>query len=117
MATKLLPDAVCTAVTVTPGSTPPLLSVIVPVNAASWAKPLRGTVTSAQIKNVRASRLFTSAPLHWSVVIGEFVSEVHDSRIAYGPAREQATVHLRGRVFSGTFLAIFAAWAGQARVR
>src|SRR6185503_7852976 len=42
-AVKVLPVAASTAVTTTPGSTPPVESVAVPVNVASWAKVTAGS--------------------------------------------------------------------------
>jgi hypothetical protein len=53
-AAKVLPVASRTAVTVTPGSTPPVESVIVPVNVASCAYATTG---SSEIPHERSSRL------------------------------------------------------------
>jgi hypothetical protein len=47
MATNVLPVASCTAVIVTPGSTPPVESVTVPVITASCAKPMTGSARIA----------------------------------------------------------------------
>src|SRR4051812_39456640 len=56
MPTNLLPVAACTAVTVTPGSTAPVVSVTVPVSTASCADTIAG---SAAIAMTHTSRLRT----------------------------------------------------------
>src|SRR5262249_18613214 len=55
-------DAVWTAVMVTPGNTPPVLSVTVPVSTASCARAIAGIAINVQRINIRVStrRLFTS---------------------------------------------------------
>src|SRR6185369_16598118 len=53
-AAKVLPVASSTAVTTTPGSTPPVESVTVPVNVASWAYATTG---GSRIPEERSSRL------------------------------------------------------------
>src|SRR5215475_9849046 len=50
-ASKLLPDAECTALTVTPGSTAPVASVTMPLSAASWANPGVGRARMTQRTN------------------------------------------------------------------
>src|SRR5437660_666509 len=54
---KLLPDASFTPLIVTPGSTPPVVTVTVPVTAASCASPARGTPRIARIAAARTNRL------------------------------------------------------------
>ena len=69
-ARKLLPVAVWTAVTVTPGSTPPVLSVTVPESTASWASAICGSAIAAQtarqtasIRLMKHQRLVMDSPL------------------------------------------------------
>src|SRR5258705_11916958 len=56
-ATNLLPVSVCIAVTVTPGSTPPLESEMVPVTVASCANTDAGTASAPAITTRRNSVL------------------------------------------------------------
>jgi len=60
IATKVFPVASWTAVMVTPGSTPPVESVTVPVITASWAKPTPGTarIKAAAMANHRIAPEF-----------------------------------------------------------
>ena len=62
--TKVLPESEFVAVTVTPGRTPPVESVIVPVTVASCAKDAAGTARmSASASTQRDSRCVTGASL------------------------------------------------------
>src|SRR5262245_35876987 len=57
--TNVFPDASCTAVMVTPGSTPPVLSVAVPLTTASCANPLTGSASAAPSTSSHATTRIT----------------------------------------------------------
>src|SRR6266550_1594155 len=56
-ASKLFPDASFTALIVTPGRTPPVESVIVPVTVASCAYPTTGIARIVRIAQMKIGRL------------------------------------------------------------
>src|SRR5438552_19215600 len=62
-ATKVLPESVLVAVTVTPGRTPPVESVIVPVTVASWAWDTPGKARKIAVASTqRICRFMTGLP-------------------------------------------------------
>ena len=66
-ARNLFPEAAWTAVTVTPGSTPPVESVIVPVSTASCAKASIGMTSMSKAKSIRRmSSPSNVEPISWS---------------------------------------------------
>src|SRR5256885_755500 len=61
--TKLLPEATCTAVTVAPGSTASVASVMVPDSVTSWARPSRGVrAISTAHTHIRTNTDFIDRP-------------------------------------------------------
>src|SRR3954470_18143756 len=56
-----MPEASLTAVTVTPGSTPPVLSFTVPLSVASCAYDANGKATNATINQINRPNFITAS--------------------------------------------------------
>src|ERR1041384_4770721 len=62
-ATNVLPDCSLIAVTVTPGSTPPVESLMVPVTVASWARAMPDQARRMAIASTCGNRRFSTGDL------------------------------------------------------